>query len=252
MKYIRGLLADHRVLLHGRGVSTMAKTGRGFPDDTIVTIQDDLILEPYTTYWGSSGRHLITMGAFSYVHTPMPMPISVGRYSSIAVGLRVMGAKHPLEWASTSPVFYNRRLMMAQFEKDQMRVGTYEKHDYHPGRITIGNDVWIGENVTLGHGVNIGDGSVVATNAVVVKDVPPYTIVGGVAAKTIRPRFDAGLVEELIDLRWWQYAPDDISDLGIRNPDTFVHGLRKRVEAGNISPYNPAVLTIDSFASLVK
>jgi len=53
--------------------------------------------------------------------------------------------------------------------------------------ISIGNDVWIGGNVTIIGGVHIGNNVVVAAGAVVTKDVPDNTIVGGVPAKTIRP-----------------------------------------------------------------
>lgn len=54
--------------------------------------------------------------------------------------------------------------------------------------ITIGNNVWIGARAILLNGVNIGDGAVVAAGAVVTKDVPPYTIVGGNPAKIIKKR----------------------------------------------------------------
>ena len=58
------------------------------------------------------------------------------------------------------------------------------------GDIIIGNDVWIGCEAVIFSGVTIGDGAIIGTRAVVTKDVPPYTIVGGVPAKPIRKRFD--------------------------------------------------------------
>jgi len=51
--------------------------------------------------------------------------------------------------------------------------------------ITIGNDVWIGGNVTIIGGVTIGNNVIIAAGAVVVKDVPDNTVVGGVPAKAI-------------------------------------------------------------------
>lgn len=57
---------------------------------------------------------------------------------------------------------------------------------YYP--ITIGNYVWIGVNATILQGVTIGDGAVIAAGAVVTKDVPPYTVVGGVPAKIVGSR----------------------------------------------------------------
>ncbi len=61
-----------------------------------------------------------------------------------------------------------------------------ERHDLKPGRITIGKNVWIGSNSTVLRGVTIGDNAVVAAGAVVTKDVPANTIVGGAPAKILR------------------------------------------------------------------
>ena len=61
-----------------------------------------------------------------------------------------------------------------------------ERHDLKPGRITIGKNVWIGSNSTVLRGVTIGDNAVVAAGAVVTKDVPANTIVGGAPARVLR------------------------------------------------------------------
>ena len=82
----------------------------------------------------------------------------------------------------------------------------------HKGDIVIGNDVWIGYEAVILAGVTIGDGAVIGSRAVVTKDVPPYTIVGGVPAKTIRRRFDEDTVEELLGLRWWDWPEEVIRE----------------------------------------
>jgi acetyltransferase-like isoleucine patch superfamily enzyme len=56
------------------------------------------------------------------------------------------------------------------------------------GTIVIEDDCWLGANCSVLSGVRIGRGAIVATGAVVTKDVPPYSIVGGVPAKVIRSR----------------------------------------------------------------
>ena len=80
------------------------------------------------------------------------------------------------------------------------------------GDIVIGNDVWIGYEAAVLAGVTIGDGAVVAARAVVTKDVPPYTIVGGVPARPIRRRFRDEVVTELLRLRWWDWDHGKIRD----------------------------------------
>ena len=71
------------------------------------------------------------------------------------------------------------------------------------GDIVIGNDVWIGYEAVIMAGVHIGNGAIIAARAVVTKDVPPYTIVGGVPARPIRKRFDEEVIQELETLQWW-------------------------------------------------
>lgn len=247
IKHIRPLLAAKRVFLMGAGVNSIEATGRSYKDDQIINIQPGISLEPYTTFWAGSGRNLLTMGAFSYTHSTLPHLVSVGRYTSIAAGLKVMGDNHPVDWLSTSPVFYNKRLMMNTFEADHGSESTFQEYDYRPERIQIGNDVWIGENVTLAHGVTIGDGAVVATNAVVTKDVEPYAVVGGVPARTIRMRFHERTVEELLDVQWWRYTPDQLADLDVRYPRDLAFRFAQRVAEHSLVPYSPESATYADF-----
>ncbi len=79
------------------------------------------------------------------------------------------------------------------------------------GDLIIGNDVWIGYNATIMAGVTIGDGAIIATNATVVKDVEPYSIVGGNPAMEIRKRFAPDIIERLLRLKWWDWDMDKIT-----------------------------------------
>ena len=78
------------------------------------------------------------------------------------------------------------------------------------GNIVIGNDVWIGFEAVILAGVTIGDGAIIGARAVVTKDVPPYTIVGGVPAKPIRKRFSDEDIAALMALKWWDLPPAQI------------------------------------------
>lgn len=79
------------------------------------------------------------------------------------------------------------------------------------GDIIIGNDVWIGYEAVILAGITIGDGAIIGTRDVVTKDVPPYTIVGGIPAKPIRKRFDEEIIVQLLRLKWWDWSEKKIS-----------------------------------------
>lgn len=78
------------------------------------------------------------------------------------------------------------------------------------GDIIIDNDVWIGYEAVIMAGVHIGDGAVIAARAVVTKDVPPYTIVGGTPARKIRMRFEEETIARLQQIQWWNWPVEKI------------------------------------------
>ena len=86
-----------------------------------------------------------------------------------------------------------------------------EKTYPQKGNITVGNDVWIGYNATIMAGVTIGDGAIIAANATVIKDVAPYTIVGGNPAKEIKKRFSDETISALLNLKWWDWSIEKIT-----------------------------------------
>lgn len=132
--------------------------------------------------------------------------VDVGSFCSIASGVSVGGAHHPIEFMSTSPVFLSH--------KDSVK-SKFGRHDYLPiTRTTIGHDVWIGERAIIKAGVNIGHGSVVGMGSVVTKDVPPYSIVAGNPARLIRMRFPARVIEALLRMNWWNLSDPELLRIG--------------------------------------
>lgn len=252
MSQLRPLLKSHRILMTVPGMKDFENTGSTYNPEAWISYEDDLALDPYTTFWGTSGTALPRMGAFSYTHSKLSKAISVGRFTSIAKGMAVMGAKHPLEWASTSPVFYNQRLLMRTYSADHGVELDAAQFSYKPGRIAIGNDVWIGEKVTLGHGVTIGDGAVIASNSVVTSDVEPFTVVGGLPAKKIRDRFDAPTIQALQESQWWQYAPENLTHLDVANPAVFAQQVLQQAAAGNLRTFETRPLTARRIAEHVE
>jgi len=84
-------------------------------------------------------------------------------------------------------------------------------------KILIGNDVWSGRGCTFccnnpNKPLIIGDGAVIASNSVVVKNVPPYAIVGGNPAQVIKYRFEPHIIEALLRIKWWDWSLDKIHD----------------------------------------
>lgn len=129
----------------------------------------------------------------------------IGKFCSIACGAKFIftSANHALGSLSTYPfpVFYDEWALDA--------VNVTDAWD-NKGDIVVGNDVWIGYEAVILSGVTIGDGAIIGARAVVTKDVPPYTIVAGVPARTIRKRFDEETIARLEQLRWWDWPENEI------------------------------------------
>lgn len=130
----------------------------------------------------------------------------IGKFCSIACGAKFLfnSANHSLTSLSTYPfpIF---------FEEWGLERAQVTRAWDHKGDIVIGNDVWIGYEAVILAGVTIGDGAIIGTRAVVTKDVPPYTIVGGVPAKPIRKRFPNDTIAALLALRWWDWPEERIA-----------------------------------------
>ncbi len=114
-------------------------------------------------------------------------------------------ANHTLSSLSTYPfpIF---------FEEWGLDIKNVTKAWDNKGDIVIGNDVWIGYEAVILSGVTIGDGAIIGTRAVVTKDVPPYTIVGGVPAKPIRKRFSEETIASLLEIKWWNWSKEQIAE----------------------------------------
>ena len=123
----------------------------------------------------------------------------IGRFCAIARGIEFVmnGANHRMNSVTTYPF----NIMGGGWERFAPALEELPLK----GDTVVGNDVWIGQNVTVMPGVHIGDGAIIAANSVVTKDVPPYTIVGGLPAKPIRRRYDEETVARMEKLRWWDW-----------------------------------------------
>ncbi len=145
----------------------------------------------------------------------------IGKFCSIACGAKFIfnSANHTLSSVSTYPfpIF---------FEEWGLNIKDVAAAWDNKGDIVIGNDVWIGYEAVIMAGVTVGDGAIIGTRAVVTKDVPPYTIVGGVPAKPIRKRFDNETLDELLKIRWWDWTEEKIA----RNIQAIQSGCLKHLK----------------------
>lgn len=141
------------------------------------------------------------LGDFSYVGEHCCIADSViGKFTAIANQVRIGAPNHPMERASQHRFTYCPEYYLADAKRDRQFFA-----DRHDAKVIIGHDVWIGHGVIVLPGVTVGDGAVLAAGAVVSKDVAPYSIVGGVPAKIIRPRFPTEIAASLQRIAWWNW-----------------------------------------------
>ena len=182
----------------------------------------NIIVGGYTMYHGS----LNDPKAFETNNVLYQYPINrdklkIGKFCSIACGTKFLfnSANHTLDSLSTYPF----PLFFEEWNLEKEKVT--EAWD-NRGDIVIGNDVWIGYEAVILSGVTVGDGAIIGTRAVVTKDVPPYTIVGGVPAKPIRKRFDEKVIKELLKIKWWDWTEEKLA----RNIENIKTGCIERLK----------------------
>lgn len=145
-----------------------------------------------------------SMGYGTYLCSDCYITGDIGRFTSIASEVKCNLGVHPYKYpyVSTSPMFFSLLNQSGlTFAKKQL---FYE----FKSSIKIGNDCWIGQRVFIAGGISINDGAVVLAGAVVVKDVPPYSIVGGVPARIIGYRYEQETINELLQIKWWNMPID--------------------------------------------
>lgn len=138
-----------------------------------------------------------SIGDYSYIGEECIIErTNIGKFVSIGPQVMCGMGTHPTNFTSTYPGFYSSTSSGAEFFGTNHSIKVHEP-------VEIGSDVWIGTRAIIKGGIKIGHGSIIAAGAVVTKDVPAYSIVGGVPAKVIRSRFNNDLVKKLLISEWW-------------------------------------------------
>ena len=160
------------------------------------------------------------LGCFSYVANS-----DIGSYCTFGSRVSVGAFSHPTDWLSIHEIQYRNTFNIYgdTVIKNDINIAPVNK------RTVIGNDVWIGDNACVKAGVILGSGCIVGLGAVVVTDVPPYAIVGGNPARVLRYRFSEDLIVKLLDVKWWNYSPDELRGIDFSDVNSairFVQNLR--------------------------
>jgi acetyltransferase-like isoleucine patch superfamily enzyme len=165
---------------------------------------------------GVIGNSPISIGRYTYGFENLAIQqwnegasLTIGSFCSLATNITIfLGGNHRTDWITTFP--------FGHVYQEELGGTDIKGHPSTKGDLIIGNDVWIGSGVTIMSGLTIGDGAVLSANSCVVKDVPPYHIVGGNPAKSIKQRFDEEIIELLLRLKWWELPVEDIKKISYK------------------------------------
>ena len=166
-----------------------------------------------------------SFGDYSYTAGNVQIIYSeIGKYCSIANSVRINPGNHP-HWRVTQHHMTYRRVNYGLDAKDDTEFFQWRR-DHH---CQIGHDVWIGHGAVIMPGVKIGTGAIIGSGAVVTKDIGPYEIAVGVAAKVIKKRFEEPVIEKLLASQWWDWNRNELESnfKDLLDVDTFLNNHTK-------------------------
>lgn len=182
----------------------------------------------------------LDVGAFCNLSGGTINNVRFGRYCSVASGVIVGAHEHPTDWLTSSRTAYYPQVngwdeLMAG--PDAASIHKRKRPFPSSCPITeIGPDVWIGQGAFIKSGLTVGTGSIIGARAVVIRDVPPYSIVVG-TGRILRLRFPEPVVERLLALQWWRYSIYDLFDAPFDRIEEALDVIEAKVASGAVAPY---------------
>lgn len=180
------------------------------------SIDSNSILFEHTTIGTDTILNNTKMKSYSYIGNNCLIQFTeIGKFCSIGSNIQIGLGVHPLNYLTTSPVFYKKNNPIGSSLVNQDLF--FEEYKI----TTINDDVWIGNGVIIPGGIKIGQGSVIASGCVVTKDVPPYAIVAGVPAKIVKYRFKEEVIKLLCEHKLSELSTEALLQLNdtIQNLD---------------------------------
>ncbi len=218
-----GAIIGDRVVLKGCNLGRNVRVGRG----SVVldsTIGDNVRIAANCRIANAS------IGQFSYVaENARISQAGIGAFCALGPDLLCGYGEHPMEHFSISPSFYSTAVPpAASFHHDPSFA--------ERSPITIGSDVWLGARVFVRDGISIGHGVVAGAGAVIVHNLEPYSLAGGVPARLIRFRGSEPLRNCLLESAWWNWSEARLKKYGpalwgktLEQPDEIAAVLREAI-----------------------
>lgn len=181
----------------------LAIPGRVFSHVALFCVLQEAIVDKTSAICSGVRFYRGKIGKYSYIgNNSFVCDTNIGNFTSISTDCYIGGTSHPTDWVSTSPVFHKwENILKKNFSRHEFEIFC---------RTTIGNDVWIGNRVMIRAGITIGDGAIIGMGSVVTKDVGSYEIWAGNPARLIRKRFNNEQINELQEMKWWDWSDDSI------------------------------------------
>ncbi|AJA14894.1 hexapeptide repeat-containing transferase [Pseudomonas putida TRO1] len=214
--------------------SKLKELGFVIHDINNLSKKSKIVIEPPVTLGPTVVATGTAIGAYTYMRGGTIHSLTkIGRFCSVAPGVEIGPGNHPTTFLSTHPFQYGASGFdfwpaFKGFDHGSLSVPA----EVAKAAPIIGNDVWIGAQVFIPRGVVIGDGAVIAAGSVVTKDVKPYEIVGGAPAKHIRFRFEAEIIDALLELKWWDYEPATLAGVPFDDIRSAIEEISRRKAAG--------------------